>query len=138
MSRIVTRLLAFILASTPAAWAKLTPEQIKSIPTAASEKVEFSRDIKPIFEASCIKCHGKGKDKGGFALDNKETFLKGGDSGPAVIVGNSAESYLVELVSGIDPDNTMPQKGSKLTPRQVSLVRAWIDQGLPWDASINF
>ncbi|MDB6041410.1 MAG: hypothetical protein JWM99_5251 [Verrucomicrobiales bacterium] len=134
----IKHLLALILAGIPMAWAKLTPEQIKSLPAPASEPAVFSRDIKPIFEASCIKCHGKGKNKGGFALDTKETFLKGGDSGPAVIVGNSAESYLVELVSGIDPDNTMPQKGSKLTARQVSLVRAWIDQGLSWDANINF
>ncbi len=131
-------MLALILVSAPTAWARLTPEQIKNIPAPESDKVDFSRDIKPIFEASCIKCHGKGKKKGGFALDDKETLLKGGDSGPAVVVGKSAESYLIELVSGIDPDEVMPQKGSRLTPHQISLLRAWIDQGLSWDANINF
>jgi hypothetical protein len=43
------------------------------------------------------------------------------------------ESYLIELVSGADPDNVMPKKGSKLTREQVGLLRAWIDQGLSWD-----
>src|SRR5204863_9472166 len=95
-------------------------------------------DIKPILEASCVKCHGRGKEKGGFKLDTRVTLLKGGDSGPAVIAGHSAESTLIELVSGLDPDNVMPVKGSKLTPAQVGLMRAWIDQGLPWDEGVTF
>jgi hypothetical protein len=100
--------------------------------------VDFARDIQPIFEASCVKCHGRGKDKGGFRLDTRETFLKGGDSGASAEAGKSAESYLIELVSGLDPDNVMPVKGSKLTAKQVGLLRGWIDQGMKWDASITF
>src|SRR6185436_19887324 len=91
-----------------------------------------------IFEASCVKCHGRGKDKGGFRLDTRETFLKGGDSGEVASAGKSAGSLLIELVSGLDPDNVMPVKGSKLTPRQVGLLRAWIDQGMKWDERITF
>ena len=118
--------------------AKLTAEQRRQLPAAATDKVDFARDIKPIFEASCVKCHGRGKEKGGFRLDTRETFLKGGDSGAAAVAGQSAESYLIELVSGLDPDNVMPVKGSKLNARQVGLLRAWIDQGMTWDASITF
>src|SRR6185295_11837102 len=76
--------------------------------------------------------------KGGFKIDTRETFLKGGDSGPAAVAGQSAGSLLIELVSGLDPDNVMPVKGSKLTPRQVGLLRAWIDQGLKWDERVTF
>ena len=108
------------------------------LPTASSAPVIFSRDIQPIFEASCIKCHARGRDKGGFRLDTRETILKGGDSGPAAIPGRSAESLLVELVAGLDPDNVMPQKGTRLTSEQVGLVRAWIDQGLPWGEGVTF
>ena len=61
-----------------------------------------SRDIKPILDASCAKCHGRGKNKGGFRLDTRETFLKGGDSGPVAEAGHSAESLLIALVSGLD------------------------------------
>jgi hypothetical protein len=117
---------------------KLTPEQLQKLPPPASGPIDFARDIKPIFEASCVKCHGRGKDKGGFKLDTRETFLKGGDSGPVGTAGQSAESHLIELVSGLDPDNVMPVKGSKLTAKQVGMLRAWIDQGMRWDTGITF
>jgi hypothetical protein len=98
----------------------------------------FSKDIKPIVDASCIQCHGHGRTKGGLQLDTRETLLKGGDSGPAVLPGRSEDSLLIELVAGVDPDNVMPRKGKRLTGEQVGLMRAWIDQGLKWDKEINF
>ncbi len=130
--------LIFLLSCSFAASAKLSPEQVAKLPPPASSPVQFSKDIKPIFDASCIKCHGRGRSKGGFRLDTRETVLKGGDSGPVIIPGKSADSYLIELVSGLDPDNVMPQKGSKLTADQVGLLRAWIDQGANWDEGVTF
>jgi len=130
--------LALLLAAGLSTQAKLTPEQLQKLPPPASGPVNFARDIQPIFEASCVKCHGRGKDKGGFKLDTRATFFKGGDNGPVATAGQSAESYLIELVSGLDPDNVMPVKGSKLTAKQVGLLRAWIDQGMKWDAAITF
>src|SRR5437868_4265120 len=50
------------------------------LPPAADRPVDFVKDIKPLFEAACIKCHGKGKDKGGFSLETRESFLKGGET----------------------------------------------------------
>ncbi len=132
------RFLILALCSSVIAWGKLTPEQREKLPPPASREVDFKKDIQPIFEASCIKCHGRGKDKGGFAIDTRETFLKGGDDGPVAIEGKSGESMIVEMVSGLDPDNVMPQKGSKLTSEQVGLFRKWIDQGMQWDPAITF
>src|SRR4051812_49403465 len=94
--------LAIWLGSGAMLFAKITPEQAKLLPPPASHTVNFSKEIRPIFEASCIKCHGRGKDKGGLRLDTRETLLKGGDSGAAIVPGKSAESYLVELVHGFD------------------------------------
>jgi hypothetical protein len=54
------------------------------------------------------------------------------------VVGKSAESYLIELVMGFDPDNVMPKKGTKLTQEQIGLLRAWIDHGAQWDAGVTF
>lgn len=136
MKKVICVFLAWC--AMPALSAKLAPEQREKLPPPAARDVDFVKDIKPIFEASCIKCHGRGKDKGGFAIDNRETFLKGGDSGPVAIAGKSGESLIVEMVSGLDPDNVMPQKGSKLTPEQVSLLRKWIDQDMPWEKSVSF
>jgi mono/diheme cytochrome c family protein len=116
----------------------LTADQLQALPPSASRQVSFAKDIKPIFEASCVKCHGRGRIKGGLQLDTRETLLKGGDSGAAIVVGQSPQSLLIKLVSGVDPDNVMPKKGSRLTSEQVGLLRAWIDQGAMWDTGINF
>jgi hypothetical protein len=108
------------------------------LPPSAARPVDFVTEIKPLFEASCVKCHAKGKSKGGFSIETREAFLKGGETGPAAIAGKSGESYVVELVAGVDRDLVMPKKGTKWTAEQVGILRAWIDQGLPWDASISF
>jgi len=108
------------------------------LPPPAGRPVDFVKDIKPLIEASCIKCHGKGKDSGGFSLETREAFLKGGDSGAVAHIGDSAKSLVAELVAGVDPDNVMPQRGKRWTPEQVGLLRAWIDQGAKWPDGITF
>ncbi len=126
------------LAIVAPAAAKLPPEKIALLPPPAATQVDFARDIQPIFEASCVQCHARGKDKGAFSLETRQDFLAGGDSGPPAVAGKSAESYVIELLSGLDPEIVMPAKGKKLTPAQVGLFRAWIDQGMPWPKEITF
>ncbi len=109
-----------------------------SLPPVAPRHVDFAKDIEPLFESSCIQCHAKGKDNGGFSLETRQSFLKGGDSGPAAILSDSAHSHIVQLVAGVDPDSQMPKKGKKWTPQQVGLLRAWIDQGMQWDSTVSF
>jgi hypothetical protein len=108
------------------------------LPPAANRPIDFAKDIKPLFEASCIQCHARGKIKGGLSLETREMTLKGGESGPSIIEGKSAESLIVHLVAAVDPEKVMPMKGTKWTPEQVGLLCAWIDQGATWDASITF
>jgi mono/diheme cytochrome c family protein len=121
MSRIA--LLLFALA--PLAWAA-------ELPPPVSRPVDFQKDIAPLFETSCVKCHAKGREKGGFSIETRTSFLKGGESGEAAKLGRSKESLIVEMVAGVDPDNVMPKKGTRWTPEQVGLLRAWIDQGAVW------
>jgi mono/diheme cytochrome c family protein len=121
-----------------AALAGLSPEQVAQLPPPANRPVSFTGDIKPILEKSCVQCHGHGRRKGGFQIDSRDTLLAGGSSGPAVVPGRSAESLLIELVAGFDPDSQMPKKGTKLTHAQIGLLRAWIDQGATWDAGVSF
>ena len=115
-----------------------TLEAIQKLPPAVGRSVDFRKDVEPILGASCVKCHGRGKANGDWKLDTRETFLLPGESGPAVVVGNSAQSYFIHLVAGTDPDSAMPKKGSKLTPEQVGILRAWVDQGLKWDPQVSF
>ena len=130
--------LALWLLGVANAGARMTPEQVRQLPSAVARPVQFSQEIKPLLETSCMKCHGRGKSKGGFSIESRETFLQGGDSGPAIVPGKSEDSLLIELVMGFDPDSVMPKKGSKLKPEQIALLRGWIDQGAKWDAGVSF
>jgi hypothetical protein len=104
-------------------------------PAATKTGVTYATDIKPILDASCIKCHGEQKPKAKLRLDNLDGILKGGEDGKVVEAGNSAKSMLVLNVAHIgDADDFMPPPKNKmglkqLTPEQVGLIRAWIDQG---------
>ena len=109
-----------------------------TLPQPASREVDFKKDIQPLLEAACVKCHAKGKEKGGFSIETRELFLKGGDSGEGAIAGKSAESLVVKLVASDDPDERMPKKGTHWTAEQVGLLRAWIDQGARWPDGVNF
>src|SRR5258708_31614709 len=99
------------------------------LPPPASHTIDFAREVKPLFEAACVKCHAKGKDKGGLSLETREAFLKGGDTGEAAVLGHSAKSLIVELVASTDPDSVMPKKGAKWTAEQIGLLPAGIDHG---------
>ena len=101
-------------------------------PAAKTPGVTFAKDIKPLFEKSCFKCHGAEKQKGKLRLDTLEAALKGGENAPNVVPGDSAKSTLVASIARVgDEDDFMPpkDKGEPFTKEQVGLVRAWIDQG---------
>ena len=128
----------WVVAGLGTASAELSDEPRRQLPEAVARPVDFSREIKPILESHCVKCHGRGNAKGGFSMANRAGLIKGGDSGPAIIPGQSAKSLLVELVSGLDPENVMPLKGSRVKPEEVGLLRGWIDQGARWDVGVTF
>lgn len=128
--------LAFAMGLGTAGWTASPPETF-ALPTATGATVSFERDIKPLLEWSCISCHAHGQHKGGFAMDTREQWLAGGDSGPAAVAGESAQSLVVQLVAGADPDRLMPAKGRRWTAEQIGLLRGWIDQGLVWPEGVE-
>lgn len=106
-----------------------------ALPPPATVTINFERDIKPIFDQSCIRCHGPERPRSRFRLDNREAALKGGDNGIAILPGNSADSPLIHFVARLVEDMEMPppRQGEPLTDEQIGLLRAWIDQGAPWE-----
>lgn len=152
---------------------------LSKLPAPSTQKgVTYEKDIRPLFEASCIRCHGGDKPKAGLRLDSLKGVIQGSKEGKVVVAGKSKESVLVIAVSRLDEERAMPPKfkpgqggpgggpgnrpggpaqGDKppggqppagappggpggphggfgpppkpLTPEQVGLVRAWIDQG---------
>ena len=108
------------------------------LPSAAKKTVSYKKDIKPLFEKSCINCHGpKKRPKGKFRVDTRELALKGGSEGVAIIPGKSDKSPLTYYISYQVVDYEMPPEGKKDYPKlnkeQIGLVRAWIDQGAKYD-----
>ena len=114
------------LAKEPAASAPV------SVPPAASVKVDFVRDIQPIFTQTCYPCHGPAMQMSSFRLDQKHSAMAGGNSGPVIKPGDSANSKLIHLVAGVLKDAVMPPEGERLSKGQIGLLRAWIDQGANW------
>jgi hypothetical protein len=101
-------------------------------------KVNFERDIQPIFALSCLRCHGPEKPRSHFRLDDRASALAGGnDNTNDVVPGHSRDSLLLNYVAREVPDMEMPPagRGDPLTPRQIRLLRAWIDQGADWGAT---
>jgi cytochrome c553 len=114
------------------------PIEVAKLPPPAPGTIDFVKDIQPIFEAHCLKCHGPEKQKGGYRLDDQKVALTGGDDhAPNIHAGKSAESPLIRFVAGLDPDLKMPSKGDPLTAEQIGLLRAWIDQGAVWPESAS-
>ena len=104
------------------------------VPAACAAPVDFSHDIVPIIKARCAECHTNGKYKSGLSLDTREDLLRS----KAVVPGKSAASELFKRVGSKDKDFRMPPKGEPLTAKEVALLRAWIDEGLAWDAGFTF
>jgi len=109
---------------------------VAALPQPAARTIDFVRDIQPIFASACYGCHGPKKQEAALRLDHKATALKGGEGGVAIVAGKSAESRLIHLVSGLQ-EEVMPKKGEKLSPDQVGVLRAWIDQGAQWPDSAS-
>ena len=125
--RSAVSVLAISLLTTTAADVDIS----KLPPASAKQGLTYAKDIKPIFEKSCFKCHGSEKQKGKLRLDSLEAALKGGENGPDIVPGKSEKSTLVHNIARLVEDDAMPPegKGDPLTKEQISLVRAWIDQG---------
>jgi hypothetical protein len=154
-------------------WDIAKVDKSKLPPAAMVKGVTYDKDVRPIFEASCFRCHGPQRAKADFHLDSLQGALKGGEDGKMIVPGDSKNSLLVAAVAHANDEVAMPPKfkprrggpggppppggagpnggagggpagpngpggpGGRgfgpppkpLTPEQIGLVRAWIDQG---------
>jgi hypothetical protein len=112
---------------------------ISRIPLPVPRKVDFARDVYPIFKESCFSCHGPEKQKGKYRMDTREgAFKVTDDYGPSIKAGKSEESAIIHMVCGLidemlmPPPSDKPGQSEKLTNEQIGILRAWIDQGAEW------
>jgi formylglycine-generating enzyme required for sulfatase activity/mono/diheme cytochrome c family protein len=102
----------------------------------AADKIDFTREIKPILEVHCLSCHDVEKPKAGLRFKTRADALKGGDDGPSLVPGKPSESTLyTSTILPPDHDDTMPPKGERLMKEQTEKLRLWIEQGAEWPES---
>jgi ankyrin repeat protein len=96
-------------------------------------KVDFSKDVLPLFRQNCIECHGPKKQKNGLRLDRKSSVMK--LFSRRVIAGSSANSMVYHRLIGEEYGTQMPPKGA-LPAEQIAILKNWIDQGADWPDSL--
>jgi mono/diheme cytochrome c family protein len=96
----------------------------------------FKTDVRAILARRCVRCHGGEETRAGLDVTSRARLLRGGESGPGVVVGRHDESLVYELIShGKRP--YMPHKEEKLPPQQIETVARWIDLGAPYDRPLS-
>src|SRR5262249_45987269 len=91
----------------------------------------FEKDVLPLFQAKCVRCHGGDSKKADLDLRSKPGLLKGGETGPALSPGSAERSELWIKVAA----DKMPPGKEKLTEAEKVLLRAWIDSGAKDDGT---
>src|ERR1700680_2786702 len=100
---------------------------------AADKPVPFAKDIEPVLQGSCWKCHGGAIQLSKLDLRTRDAALKGGDKGAAIVPGKAEDSRLYRLVAGLEKPSM--HLDAKLTAGQISMIKEWIDQGAAWDTA---
>lgn len=96
---------------------------------AEERPVDYSTQVKPLLVKNCSGCHGAKKQQVGLRVDFAKGMLEGGDSGPAIIPGDSARSLIIQAITGAENASQMPPEGEKLAAADISVIRRWIDEG---------
>lgn len=124
----------YLLAPLPlVAGALLLGPPAKGAPAAnaavADSAALFNKEVKPILQENCIACHRGTEPMGGLRLTSRAAILKGGASGPAVVLAKPNESLLLAAVN--HQGRQMPPQG-KMAPKKIEALTRWVNRGLPW------
>lgn len=110
----------------------------KEIPAIPDSIRIYTHLVRSILDDKCVDCHNTDKKKGGLRLDSYEGMLKGGETGPAVVKGQSSNSELFRRIT-MAPNSRkfMPPKGDPLSYPEIRLIDYWIKNGLSQESSIT-
>ena len=98
----------------------------------AGAQPDYKRDVMPILERNCIRCHGPKQQQGGVRLDTRDVLMSNGAHARVIVPHNAGASELIRRVSAESNDARMPPASSglpRLTPQAIATLRAWIDAG---------
>ena len=107
----------------------------------AMAKIDFAREVRPIFNAHCTACHGGVKEAGEVSFIYREKALGKGESGkPIIVPGDPDASEMMIRVVSTDPDEVMPkpEHGPPLAAKEIETLRQWIKEGAEWGEHWSF
>ena len=100
--------------------------------------VDFASEIKPIIEASCLRCHNQENAEGDVRLDSLEAATAEGSVGPILVPGDVEKSSLyTRTVLPADHEQIMPPDGPPIEKVQTERLRLWIEEGAKWPADVT-
>ena len=106
------------------------------------DKIEFNRDIRPILTENCYSCHGPdaSQRKAELRLDTKDGLFNALKDIHPVIPQHPETSEIYRRITNDNADERMPEpkSGRRLAPRQIALIKKWIEQGAPWQGHWAF
>jgi hypothetical protein len=102
---------------------------------AANQALYFDKRVAPVLTRRCLACHNQQLKNGGIAFDDRDSLLKGGAHGPAIVPGKPAESYLLQTLRHTG-DIQMPP-GAKLPAKEIKLLTDWIQSGAVWGSPLK-
>ena len=109
---------------------------------AATDAIDFDRQVRPILSDNCYKCHGPDAKarKADLRLDSKDSAFRTKNGKTVIAPGKSGYSELVRRITSLDPEEVMPPPKSnrKLTGNQIATLRTWVDQGARWGMHWSF
>jgi len=136
--RVVARLIAPIIVATA-----LAPV-VAARAAAPADFGHFEAKVRPLLVAHCLQCHAGEKTSGGLALDSREGWQKGGDSGPAIVPGEPEASLLLKAVRSIEGVSAMPPEADhngqplpRLSADEIAMLVEWIRAGAPDPRSVG-
>ncbi len=103
------------------------------------QQVFFTAHVEPIMESKCYQCHNENKKKGKLMMVSLDDLLKGGDEGPALVIGDASKSNMIERITLPDDDEYhMPPTGKEqVTETELAVLTAWINSGASIDKTIG-
>lgn len=91
----------------------------------------FEKEVRPILDKRCVRCHGGDKVEGGLNFATRDLMLKGGVSGAVIDWDRPEKSLLVVAIKYTDFEYEMPPSG-KLPQAEIETLTNWVKAGLPW------
>ncbi len=102
--------------------------------SAHAQRVDFSREVRPILARRCFACHGPDAQESGLALHDPTLVFTPADSEEAAILpGNPQASELIRRVTSSDESERMPPEEEPLTQQEIEILREWIADGATFE-----